>query len=150
MLLFISFFILKYVDAKINRGKAIRRIKSDFEIFKLTATTDEFILNVVNNFYLDGSTTTANAFNKLLHAKNITEFIDISDKYRIPIQHLLFDWNYLPAQDSLKHLLNILNDDCIQEILRKLTNASDFLNAAKTCQRFQVNAVHRISSDYLC
>lgn len=47
----------------------------------------------------------------------------------------------MPAQDSPKHILNALNDDCIQEILRKLANATDFLSAAETCQQFQNNAL---------
>lgn len=47
----------------------------------------------------------------------------------------------MPVQDSPKHILNALNDDCIQEILRKLTDASDFLSATETCQKFQENAL---------
>lgn len=42
-----------------------------------------------------------------------------------------------PAQHSPKHILNVLNDDCIKEILRKLENRKDFFNAAKSCTRFQ-------------
>ncbi|XP_055303529.1 uncharacterized protein LOC129569102 isoform X1 [Sitodiplosis mosellana] len=45
-----------------------------------------------------------------------------------------------PAQDSPKHILNILNDDCIQSVLRRLDNIRDFLSAAETCVRFQENA----------
>lgn len=45
-----------------------------------------------------------------------------------------------PEQHSPAHILNALNDDCIQAILRKLTNVEDFLSAAKTCTRFQENA----------
>lgn len=59
----------------------------------------------------------------------------------MPIQRLLYEWNYVPAQDSPKHILNALNDDCIQEILRKLTDPIDFLSAAETCRDFQVNAL---------
>lgn len=45
-----------------------------------------------------------------------------------------------PAQDSPKHILNALNDDCIQLILRQLKNVLDFLSAAETCVRLQENA----------
>lgn len=45
-----------------------------------------------------------------------------------------------PAQDSPKHILNILSDYCIQVILSKLDNILDFYNAAKVCTRFQMNA----------
>lgn len=45
-----------------------------------------------------------------------------------------------PSQDPPKHILNILNDDCIQAILRRITNLQDFLSAAETCKRFQSNA----------
>lgn len=45
-----------------------------------------------------------------------------------------------PAQDSPHHILNSLNDDCIQEVLRRLSNVRDFLSAAEVCIRFQENA----------
>lgn len=45
-----------------------------------------------------------------------------------------------PAQDSPKHILNVLNDDCIQMCLRKLTEWQDFTSAALVCTRFQANA----------
>lgn len=44
------------------------------------------------------------------------------------------------AQDSPKHILNALNDDCIQSIFRQIDNVRDFLSAAETCVRFQENA----------
>lgn len=46
-----------------------------------------------------------------------------------------------PSRDSPHHILNILNDDCIQEIFRRLPNIRDFLSAAVVCTRFQVNAI---------
>lgn len=46
-----------------------------------------------------------------------------------------------PDQDSPNHIVNILNDDCIIEILRKFENRKDFCNAASACQRFQAVAV---------
>lgn len=42
-----------------------------------------------------------------------------------------------PAQCSPKHILNVLNDDCIKEVLRKLKNRRDFCHAANSCKRFQ-------------
>lgn len=45
-----------------------------------------------------------------------------------------------PAQESPKHILNILCDDCIQAVLLKLDNIVDFFNAALVCTRFQENA----------
>lgn len=45
-----------------------------------------------------------------------------------------------PAYDSPKNILNVLNDDCIQLIFRKMDNIRDFLSAAETCTRFQENA----------
>ncbi|XP_031637117.1 uncharacterized protein LOC116349706 isoform X2 [Contarinia nasturtii] len=45
-----------------------------------------------------------------------------------------------PSRDSPKNILNLLNDECIQAILRKLTNVGDFLSAAETCTQFQENA----------
>lgn len=72
------------------------------------------ILNAVESLHLDE--TTGNVFTELLHATIITNSIDISDKYRLPIEHLLHGWNYVTVQDSPKHILNALNDDCIQKI----------------------------------
>lgn len=45
-----------------------------------------------------------------------------------------------PAQDSSKHILNALDTDCIEEILRKISNINDFLRAAQVCQQFQQSA----------
>lgn len=46
-----------------------------------------------------------------------------------------------PAQDSPNHILNILNDKCIQAIFNQLiSNLEDFLNASEVCCRFQENA----------
>lgn len=42
-----------------------------------------------------------------------------------------------PAQDSPRHILNILNDDCIEAILRRLEKLEDLSSAAGTCVRFQ-------------
>lgn len=46
-----------------------------------------------------------------------------------------------PEQSSPKHILNALNNDCIQECLRRLTNVHDFLSAAQVCKRFRANAI---------
>lgn len=45
------------------------------------------------------------------------------------------------AKDSSKNILNILNNDCLQAILQKLDNVSDFYSAANVCVRFQQNAI---------
>lgn len=48
-----------------------------------------------------------------------------------------------PAHDSPKNILNILDDDCIEHILRQLTPSvrmEDLLNATETCIRFQETA----------
>lgn len=45
--------------------------------------------------------------------------------------------NIPPAQDSPKHILNMLDDDCICEILRRVKNIEDYLSMAEVCQRFQ-------------
>lgn len=45
-----------------------------------------------------------------------------------------------PAQDSTKHILNVLTDECIQKVLCHLDSYRDFFNAAETCTRFQNNA----------
>lgn len=53
-----------------------------------------------------------------------------------------------PDQDSPKHILNILNDDCLQEIFRRLKQMRDFLSAAKVCTRFQENAIECFPSTF--
>lgn len=45
-----------------------------------------------------------------------------------------------PSQDSPKHMLNVLNDHCIQECLRRLEDIESLSNAAQVCTRFQQNA----------
>lgn len=45
-----------------------------------------------------------------------------------------------PDQLSPKHILNALNNDCIQEIFRRLHNIEDFVNMAEVCVRFQDNS----------
>lgn len=55
--------------------------------------------------------------------------------------HLMgIDISDAPIQNSPKHILSILNDHCIQEILLKIENISDFLNAAEVCKRFHQNS----------
>lgn len=50
------------------------------------------------------------------------------------------DANILPDQNSPQHILNSLDDFCIQTIFRNLTDLSDFVNASEACTRFQENA----------
>lgn len=45
-----------------------------------------------------------------------------------------------PDQWSHKHILNALNNFCIQEIFRRLQNIGDFVSVAEVCIRFQDNA----------
>lgn len=45
-----------------------------------------------------------------------------------------------PAQDSPNHILNALNNQCLQECFRRLSTHRDFLNVANVCQRFRENA----------
>lgn len=50
------------------------------------------------------------------------------------------DVNDPPSQDSPNHILNALNDFCIQIIFKYLDNVRDLLSIAETCTRFQENA----------
>lgn len=45
-----------------------------------------------------------------------------------------------PGQSSPKHILNALNNDCLQEVLRRLKDIGDFLIAAEVCTQFSENA----------
>lgn len=48
--------------------------------------------------------------------------------------------NQPPPQDSPSHILNALNDDCLEEVLQRVQNIEDFFSAFKVCARFQENA----------
>lgn len=140
MFLFVSFLILKYVVGKIYDKKLQRQIESEnFKSFRTAVMKDDFVRNFIKNSHLNSDV--QNSFDELLRTANISEFVDVSIKYGIPIHHLLYQWNYVPAQDSPKHILNAVNDDCIQEIFQNLTDPGDFLSAAETCYRFQANAL---------
>lgn len=54
-----------------------------------------------------------------------------------------------PAQNSPSHILNVLNDDCIKEILDRLQNRRDLINAANVCKRFQYVAQVWLSHESL-
>lgn len=45
--------------------------------------------------------------------------------------------NIPPAPNSPKNILNILIDDCIGEIFRRIATFEDFLNATEVCKRFR-------------
>ncbi|XP_031641226.1 uncharacterized protein LOC116352634 [Contarinia nasturtii] len=47
----------------------------------------------------------------------------------------------IPAYDSPKNILNILNDHCIQEIFTHLSVRFHFLNVAEVCKKFQENVI---------
>lgn len=53
-----------------------------------------------------------------------------------------------PAQNSASHILNALNNDCIQECFRRLTNLRDLLSAAEVCKDFRENAKQCYPSVY--
>lgn len=54
----------------------------------------------------------------------------------------------MPAENSSKYILNVLNDDCIQEILRRLLKTVDFFNAAESCHRFLANTLQCYPSKF--
>lgn len=60
----------------------------------------------------------------------------------------IMDVEMPPAQDSPEHILNVLNDDCIQSVFHQNKNVQDFLSAAETCVRFQENAKLIFRSQY--
>ncbi|XP_031627426.1 uncharacterized protein LOC116343493 [Contarinia nasturtii] len=47
----------------------------------------------------------------------------------------------LPTVNSPSHILNALNNDCIQAIFRKFSNVGDFSSASKVCSKFYENAI---------
>lgn len=51
------------------------------------------------------------------------------------------DINTPPGQDSPKNILNILNNDCLQAIFRKLNGVRDIYSVAHVCTRFQQIAI---------
>lgn len=46
-----------------------------------------------------------------------------------------------PAEDSPRHILNILNNFCIQSIFEQIDDIEDYHNAANVCTLFQANAI---------
>lgn len=52
-----------------------------------------------------------------------------------------------PEQDSKSHILIALNDDCLQEVFKFLTEF-DLTNVANTCVRFQTQAIETFKSKY--
>lgn len=53
-----------------------------------------------------------------------------------------------PAHDSPKNILNVLNNDCLQEIFRRLKKMRDFLSVASVCTRFEENAKECFPSEF--
>ncbi|XP_031634722.1 uncharacterized protein LOC116348011 [Contarinia nasturtii] len=47
------------------------------------------------------------------------------------------NWLVISAENSPYNILNMLNNDCIEEVFRRVKNVTDFLNMAQVCQRFQ-------------
>lgn len=56
------------------------------------------------------------------------------------MQQIVENMDVPPAQDSPKHILNVLNNDCIGEILRRLPTLKDFVIASEVCIRFRDSA----------
>lgn len=52
-----------------------------------------------------------------------------------------------PEQDSCRHILNVLNDDCLREIFKKL-HFSTLLSVVNVCVRFHRVAREAFSSKY--
>lgn len=46
-----------------------------------------------------------------------------------------------PTEDAPTHILNILNNFCIQAIFERIDNVRDYYNVANVCTRFQANAI---------
>lgn len=76
-----------------------------------------------------------------LKDENIPEVVQLSDTYGLSTSDLFYEFNIVPAEDSPNNILNKLNNDCIQMILRKLCNVQDYLNAAEVCTQFESNAI---------
>lgn len=73
-----------------------------------------------------------------LRIENVSDVVELIKKYELPDELV----HGIPhAQHSKNHILNALNNDCIQAVLGKLTNALDYMNAANVCTKFQENAI---------
>lgn len=57
------------------------------------------------------------------------------------LRNITLDMSDPPSKDSPRHILELLSNDCIQLIFRKLNSIHDILNVAETCTRFQQNAI---------
>lgn len=77
---------------------------------------------------LDGSTFQVRSINKF-HHQSILNNIDVVDN----IDPLLRPPS---AQDSPKHILNLLNDHCLCEIFQNIDHLADFHSIANVCVRF--------------
>lgn len=55
-----------------------------------------------------------------------------------------------PTQDSPQHILNVLNDDCIDEIFLRLNNLKDFLSVSQACQKFVESAKRTFPTQFKC
>lgn len=107
-------------------------------VVTLPNTSPEVFKDFLQFFYL-------NEVN--LRIAHIAEIIHLGEMYRIPNQRFLYELNHVPELNSPKHIFNVLNDDCIRAIFRKLP-IEDYLNAANVCTRFQYNAKLAFPPEY--
>lgn len=73
----------------------------------------------------------------LIKLENLPEEADFMDESLQP-----------PEQDSQKHILNILNDDCLREIFHKFQHYSSLFTVANVCVRFNEIAKGIFASEY--
>lgn len=73
-----------------------------------------------------------------IHYHHKSPIVQLNIKLNIPEKTLNRDTS--PAMDSSKNILEILNDDCIEAILDKLTNLRDVINVRAVCNSFLWNS----------
>lgn len=60
--------------------------------------------------------------------------------HKMDSQQINSSLNAAAAEDSPKHILNALNNHCLQECFRRLSTHTDLLNVANVCHRFRAYA----------
>lgn len=58
-----------------------------------------------------------------------------------PCQNPSIDMHDPPGEDSPRHMLNMLNNYCIQAIFERINDVRDYHSAANVCTLFQANAI---------
>lgn len=87
-------------------------------------------------------------FNYFLFEKLTNSLFFLFSGINILIKQLLVILERPPAQNSPRNILNSLNNDCIDEIYRKLSNVEDVLSAGIVCQKFQESAIRCLKSKF--